>query len=251
MINLSYTEFSEKCMQDLKSLQDKFMTDYNINGYENWFYDEATGILTFSNGAPELNFKYLSVGTYSRKTNTWKWSWDNNHTLKEVKDQTNQVKEYGQKFNYERLTQGYFESSEEEAWEFTAITAKIANAIGAYRPVSEHLLLFMVVLELIDNESAASLKEKYISCDTHESQRRAFVCKHLTKNKKVGFEESFDTHEGMALLKDDDFQAWCNTCEKVRLKEGEWNDTSMAFADIKLVCEECYFEIKELNLGYR
>jgi len=28
------------------------------------------------------------------------------------------------------------------------------------------------------------------------------------------------------------------------------NDDSIAFAQIKLVCEKCYFEMKKLNLDY-
>jgi hypothetical protein len=53
----------------------------------------------------------------------------------------------------------------------------------------------------------------------------------------------------MELDEDDDFEAWCDGCETARAAEGEWNDTSMAFAQIKVVCEQCYFEIKELNTG--
>lgn len=52
----------------------------------------------------------------------------------------------------------------------------------------------------------------------------------------------------MELDKDDDFQAWCSECEKERLKTDGWNDESMEFAKIKLVCERCYFGIKEFNL---
>lgn len=55
----------------------------------------------------------------------------------------------------------------------------------------------------------------------------------------------------MELYEDDDFQAWCDECEAVRQQEGEWNDVSMEFCDIRLACEECYFEMKELNLGHR
>ena len=55
----------------------------------------------------------------------------------------------------------------------------------------------------------------------------------------------------MDLLDDDDFQALCDACEIARAREGEWNEKSMAVAQIKIVCELCYFEMKELNLGYR
>jgi len=55
----------------------------------------------------------------------------------------------------------------------------------------------------------------------------------------------------MELSEDDDFQAWCSDCELVRQREGRWNDISEAFAEIKLVCEKCYFEMKEFNLGHK
>jgi len=53
----------------------------------------------------------------------------------------------------------------------------------------------------------------------------------------------------MELSDEDDFQAWCNECEVVRVAEDGWNDNAMEFAKIKLVCEGCYFKMKELNLG--
>ena len=55
----------------------------------------------------------------------------------------------------------------------------------------------------------------------------------------------------MELGKDDDFQGWCTECETVRQQNDGWTDESMAFANIKVVCEECYFEIKEINLGHQ
>lgn len=73
----------------------------------------------------------------------------------------------------------------------------------------------------------------------------AFVCQHLLNSHNVGFHEAFESNP--LIEPHDDYQAWCSTCENEHLKEGEWNDKSMAFADIKVVCNECYFEIKERN----
>jgi hypothetical protein len=109
----------------------------------------------------------------------------------------------------------------------------------------------MVLLDKIENEEADRIKDKFISCGEHGSRRRAFICKHLNNKTKTGFEEVFESSPEMTLNEDDDFQAWCSQCEAERLKEGEWNDKSMEFADIRLVCEDCYFEIKELNLGHK
>ena len=252
MENIDYNSFAEKCVEDLKILQDKFQEEYDLDWYENWFYNQATGLLTFSRSDLELNFKYFQVGSFSEKSNTWKWSWDNDHTLDNVKETTKLIKEFGKRYNFPKLTNGYFPSDEFEAWEFTAIAAKLTNSIGVYRPGKDaQLQIFLVITEFVDNETAQNIKDKYVQCGAHEYKRRAFVCQHLNHSTKVGFEESFETSEDMELMDEDDFQAWCDECEIVREKEGEWNDKSMAFSNIKLVCEECYFEMKELNLGHR
>ena len=246
-----YSNFAQLCVNELNLFQDKFKKDFDIDSYENWFYNQSTALLTFSTGGKELNFKYLEVGTFSTTTQTWKWSWDNEHTLYSVKQGIHSVKEFGEKVNYCKLTNGYFESNEVEAWEFTAITAKLVNGIGVYRTVSDNLLIFMVLLEYIDPLEANNITDRYVQCGEHDYKRRAFVCRHLNTETKVGFEESFETYENMDLQDDDDLQAWCNECEHVRFREGEWNDISMKFAQIKVVCEDCYFEMKELNLGHK
>ena len=169
-----------------------------------------------------------------------------------MKEKANIVKEFGQRSNFSKLTTGYFDSDEFEAWEFVAIAAKLTSGIGVYRPVNDRQLkMFFVLTEFIDNETAKKIKDKYVECEAHEYRRIAFVCKHLNHKTKVGFQEAFETFEDMELLEDDDFQAWCDECEVVRQSEGKWNEKIMNFASIKLICEKCYFEMKELNLGHR
>ena len=42
--------------------------------------------------------------------------------------------------------------------------------------------------------------------------------------------------------------AWCDECDKVLDDEGEWNEKSQAFADIKVICCQCYEAIRERNM---
>jgi hypothetical protein len=106
----------------------------------------------------------------------------------------------------------------------------------------------MVLYEVVDNKSASHEKEKYINCGNHERRRRAFVCQHLYKGSKNGFTESFETYEDMVFeYEDDDFQAWCSDCEKVRIKKNGFTEKAMELIRLKCICEKCYFEIKETN----
>lgn len=249
---MDYSRFAAKCVEELKVLQDKFQRDYNLTWYENWFYDQMTGLLTFSTNNKQLNFKFIDVGSYSEKSSTWKWSWNNDYNLDKVKEAIKPIKDFGQRSNFPKLIEGFFPSDEIEAWEFTAIATKLLDGIGVYRPVNDTgVKIFLLIIEFVDNDAAQKIKDRFIECRIHEKQRTAFVCKHLLLKSKVGFNEAFETSEDMELADDDDFQAWCDECELVRQKEGEWNETSMPFAEIKLVCEKCYFEMKELNLGHR
>lgn len=249
MTKAEYNSFMDQCLEELQELQEDFKKTYDIDFYENWFYDQHTELLTFSTGEKELNFRYKPVGTFSKKTNTWKWSWNNDDSIEKAKYEVLKVKEFGAKHDIEHFISGQFEATEIEAWQFTAVAARMLGAIGSYRPVDEHLLIFMILTEYTENEKAWEIKNKYIFCEKHDKARAAFICQHLNKTEKTGFEEAFDTEPGMELDEEDDFMAWCSICETERLKHGEWNDEAMKSADIRLVCENCYFEIKEFNLG--
>ncbi|MCE7072520.1 hypothetical protein LZG74_19540 [Dyadobacter sp. CY327] len=244
-----YNAFAGDCIDELKALQDQFKETFDI-AQANWFYNQATGLLTFSTDDTELNFKYFQVGSFSSKSETWMWSWHNENTLENVKEPTSQIRDFGESFNFAKLTEGHFASDEFEAWEFTAISVKLIKGIGVYRPVNdEGLMIFLVITEFVDNETAKNIKNKYIECGDHEYRRVAFVCQHLNFDTKVGFEESFETIEGMELSDEDDFQAWCDECETIRVAEDGWSRNAMKFAKYRVVCEGCYFKMKTLNLG--
>jgi hypothetical protein len=118
----------------------------------------------------------------------------------------------------------------------------------------DNLEIYFLITDEIENDFVEELKkinksktEKHLECGKHGKSRPAFICQHLNENNQTGFEESFETEIGMYLAEDDYLSAWCNKCEEIRNKDDGWNDENMEFAKIKLVCENCYFEIKEYN----
>ena len=73
------------------------------------------------------------------------------------------------------------------------------------------------------------------------------VYSHLNTETYTGFHEPFESDP--SIDPEDGYQGWCDECEKVRFQEGEWNDVSEGFAKIRLVCEHCFFEMKQRNTG--
>ena len=83
-------------------------------------------------------------------------------------------------------------------------------------------------------------KNKRVECRIHGTSHATFVCQHLPKNLGRGFYCADDPNDPQP-------DAWCAECERIRLAEGEWNDTSEAFAKITLLCAGCYEVVKKRN----
>ena len=83
-------------------------------------------------------------------------------------------------------------------------------------------------------------------CETHGTSRIAFVCQHLLKGSNLGFHETFDSNP--LIEPEDDYQAWRDDCEKAWEREGDWTENFKAFVNLKIVCDQCYFESKRRNL---
>ncbi|NER16495.1 DUF6882 domain-containing protein [Spongiivirga citrea] len=248
---LKYEKYTEKLCQRLTEFQNNFRAKYDIDSYANWFYNQSTETLRLYSDDKEVYFRYIPIGTFSRNTNTWMWAWANEDSVEPRKFRTLKVKRFGEKKKYQNLTNAHFAGNEFTGWEFTAVAFDIIGGIGTYRVICEHLEIYFLLTKQITKQEVEKIENGLIECGVHGKLRKAFICQHLNTESKTGFEEAFETYPGMELDGEDDFQAWCSECEKVRIKTGGWNEESMAFAKIKLVCEKCYFDIKEMNLNER
>lgn len=246
---MDYKDFLTNCFAELEKLQDNLNKSFNINSYTRWDYDQPSGIITLSKPDNIINFRYYQVGTYSTKLKTWKWSWDNENTSKNVAVDIEKIKGFGIANEYENLINGEFDSHEEIGWELSSICCNLIGGIGVYRPVIDHLNMHLVLTEMIDNDLAERERTKYVDCENHDRRRRAFICQHLKEGSQNGFEESFETFEDMEFeYEDDDFVAWCNECEKIRVEEDSLAGKCWEQGKFKIVCEKCYFKIKESNI---
>lgn len=249
-----FDAYKDQCLEEISSLQKAFIELYDLNSYENWFYDHDIGAFHFhSNDDRNLYFKYVDIGSFSSRRNTWMWSWFNKTTPRHVTKGLEKVQAFGEEHDFLPLTEGYHEQSDEYmGWALTAIAATLLSGMGVYRIPHEHQYIYFVFTnELTQEEHTALVEQKnqqrHVDCGEHGTRTRvAFVCQHLGKDTNVGFYESFESDPNTEP--EDDYQAWCNACEVERQKEGEWNEKSEAFAQIRIVCDECFFEIKRSNV---
>ncbi|EJL74393.1 DUF6882 domain-containing protein [Chryseobacterium populi] len=247
---MNYEEFGKLKCEELLKVQNIFRENFKIDSYANWFYDSETELLRlYNDDEDEIFFRYIPVGTFSLKSRTWMWSWFNESSIEKSKTELLVVKEFGNENNYEKLKEGTFASDEYDGWELASICLDFLNGIGVYKVDTDNLEKYMLIMGIENHDSpkVRKLKQKVVECGKHGHSRPAFVCDHLDLETPKGFEEAFDTYKGMELEEEDDFQAWCNECEKIRLEHDGWNEESEKFAQIQLICEDCYFELKEFN----
>jgi|GEM_PF-1112814 len=148
---ISFENLSKKSYDYLFKQQDSCETKFHINSYEHWFYDQATGLLTFSDsGIAKVIVEYEEVGSISNTSNTWLWSWDNASVDALIKQKMEIVKEYGKRRSFIKLTDAEWKADEVDGWEMTAISSYLLKAKGAYRcPSGDGKLLSYLIYKNI------------------------------------------------------------------------------------------------------
>ncbi|TDE53094.1 DUF6882 domain-containing protein [Flavobacterium sp. GT3P67] len=148
-----FESLSKKAYKYLNEQQKIVEEIFEIHSYENWFYDQETGILTFSNSATKnkiVEIQYEEVGSISKVSGTWLWSWANPHLEPKIKTEIEAVKSFGEVNNLESLTKKKWFGDEYDGWEMTAISAYLMKAKGAYRLPLENTFTFVIYKEIND-----------------------------------------------------------------------------------------------------
>ncbi len=148
---ISFDNLLKKSYDYLYKQQDICSTKYNVSSYQNWYYDQLTGKLTFSdNGIKKLIIDYEDIGSFSFISNTWLWSWDNPHVEENIKQEIKSVKEFGHKRNFTKLINAKWTAEEVDGWEMSAIACYLLKAKGVYRvPVSNGKVLSFMLFKKI------------------------------------------------------------------------------------------------------
>jgi hypothetical protein len=82
-----------------------------------------------------------------------------------------------------------------------------------------------------------------VTCEAHGDGQAAFVCQHLLSGSGLGFNWAEDSENPDAHCPD----ARCDTCNTALEAAGAWTESAMALANIKLVCDLCYEQLRERN----
>jgi hypothetical protein len=139
----------QKAVPFLDERQTQLIKQFQISQWERYDYDQETAKLVFSHrGQPKVIADILFVGSVSKSSETWLWSWANSSILEPVKARMREVREYGEAHRLLKLAGAHWKATKRDGGEMTAVAALLLDAVGAYRCPSEKGFLFMVMTDV-------------------------------------------------------------------------------------------------------
>lgn len=151
MTNEQFESYLDMCYDKLESKQQKFISHYNINSFDEYWYDQDKCILQFKdNGQVLLEFSVVFIGSWSGKSNSWMWSWANENVADYARSKSNCLKYLQNVTESEVFINSLFECNQEMAYELAAFSIEYLDAEGMYIVPGERNDLFMAVIDKVE-----------------------------------------------------------------------------------------------------
>ncbi len=240
MTSEEFSQFRHEAIHALMRLNESCDRKFQLSSWPRWDYDFERGTLTFSkDDIPRVVAHIQVVGTTSRSSGTWLWSWANEGLPAEVTDVMLRVRAFGEKESLSELIDPSATDDEYFGWAMTAIAAKILDSKGAYRCPRQDGFIYLVYTDICPSEKPNSQPdENQIQCSTHGGGYSAYVCQHLISNP----EQQWFSDNASELKRWPD--AWCAACDRVFQEQREWNDQNQIKINIQLLCHHCYESLR-------
>jgi hypothetical protein len=144
-----YSEFVAECYRYLNAAQDRAKEEFRLGSYQRFDWDQEKGTLVFSDaGIAKVVAALQFVGSISKRSGTWLWSWANATVLPNIKDRIEDVRAFGERRSLTELTTAKWNATEEDGWAMTAVTSKLLQAKGAYRSPDQNGFSFFVFTDI-------------------------------------------------------------------------------------------------------
>ncbi|HEY2840902.1 MAG TPA: hypothetical protein VGJ26_17225 [Pirellulales bacterium] len=122
------TEFIQQRVEGLRTQTAAHAAAWRLGEETNWAADQDTSRIrfTFADGTiaeAELQI----VGTYNTVDGTFLWGWDHPSVAEPLRKHAGLAREFGEKHRLSKYTDRKIECTEDEAWKFTAVAARLKS----------------------------------------------------------------------------------------------------------------------------
>jgi hypothetical protein len=134
-----FQAFIDQAMAELQAKQQALQDDFKLGEWPRWALDQETETLTFfdENDRVALEGSFIHIGSYSPKSDSWKWGWSNHSISLALREKALPLKRLKAITGFELFEfEGTFEVDEQMAWELAAMAVQLFNSVGCYRAPS-------------------------------------------------------------------------------------------------------------------
>ena len=140
---LPHATMVARAMEELRIKTASFDRLFQL-GRADWQLDQDTGIIEFTSPKGLVATAPAQiVGSFNLDDKTWLWSWDNPSVEPALTAHAKLTQRYGQQRGIPELTTRKMVTTEEKAWEMTALTCKLGGYQGAYRGPAGQTMVFI------------------------------------------------------------------------------------------------------------
>lgn len=148
-VKAPWAAFTSECRASLAVLQQQMDSTFDVSGYDRYDYDLATKRIVFStHGVPLLEADIEVVGSHSRVSGTWMWSWAKFGLPLKVRTRMKRVRALGEERAFPKLTTHFWPADACDAWDMAAIAAHVLKASGVYRSPGESSDVYFTLSKL-------------------------------------------------------------------------------------------------------
>ena len=134
-----YHDWRHAAVHDLQDKNRAVAAEFKIDDWPRYRYDVDAGTLVFSDASgPKVQAEIQIAGSTSAAAGDWLWAWANSHWPDQSVQSSLLAKQFGEEHGIHELANGSVVDHQGDlndlGWSLTAVVARLANSIGAYRP---------------------------------------------------------------------------------------------------------------------
>jgi hypothetical protein len=147
MTDKQFDAFVAQAVRALEQKQDLLTDTYGLGKYEEFWFDQSTGVLQFKDatGCVQSEATVTPIGSYSQKSRTWQWAWANDSLAEMLRKKAEELKLLYDLTGFEVFQTSVFKADEQMAWELAAMAVHQLGSLGCYRIPTGRLHVFLSI----------------------------------------------------------------------------------------------------------
>jgi hypothetical protein len=132
-----YPDWRHDAVHQLQEKNARLNAEFRLSEWPRYDYDFDAGQLVFSEqGLAKVIADIQIAGSTSANAGNWLWAWANLHLPQELVTASVSLRAFGEEHGIDEMTRPNVSGDDLNAlgWELTAVSVRVSNAIGAYRP---------------------------------------------------------------------------------------------------------------------